>query len=146
MGYEKDAYLYLLFHYTETTDSHESTPKIKMLMFGLNSHFGLWDTIPLPPPESQHTYHIYYIKFENALTCKLISLDLRGLCFKSIFLFSYMYNTKSDHFSPKIKMYIKGNSKSNAKSLTEANSELINGDRSIYYTLILMKSIGRDTL
>ena len=33
-----------------------------------------------------------------------------------IFSISYKYNTKSDHFSPKIKPYIHGNRKSNAKS------------------------------
>ena len=33
-----------------------------------------------------------------------------------IFSISYMYNTKSDLFSPKIKSYIYGNRKSNAKS------------------------------
>ena len=32
------------------------------------------------------------------------------------FSISYMYNTKSGHFSPKIKLYIYGNRKSNAKS------------------------------
>ena len=52
MGYGKEAYLYLLFHYTGKTDFQESTPKIKMLMFGLtqSSHFGLPDVIPPPPP------------------------------------------------------------------------------------------------
>ena len=41
MGYEKEAYLYSLFHYTGKTDIQESTPKIQMLMFGLaqTSHF-----------------------------------------------------------------------------------------------------------
>ena len=48
MGYEKEAYLYLLFPYTGKKDFQESTPKIQMLMFGLaqTSHFGLWDIIP----------------------------------------------------------------------------------------------------
>ena len=36
--------------------------------------------------------------------------------FKKYFSISYMYNTKSDHFSPKIKPYIYGNRKSIAKS------------------------------
>ena len=47
MGYEKEAYLYLLFHYTGKKDFQESTPKIQMLMIGLaqTSHFGLWDII-----------------------------------------------------------------------------------------------------
>ena len=52
MGYEKEAYLYLLFHYTGKKDFQESTPKIQMLMIRLaqTSHFGLWDIIPPPPP------------------------------------------------------------------------------------------------
>ena len=32
------------------------------------------------------------------------------------FSISYMYNTKSDNFSPKIKPYVHGNMKSNAKA------------------------------
>ena len=39
-----------------------------------------------------------------------------GVIFKKIFSISNMYNTKSDHFSPKIKQYIYGNRISNAKS------------------------------
>ena len=35
MGYGKEAYLYLLFHYTGKKDFQESTLKIQMLMFGL---------------------------------------------------------------------------------------------------------------
>ena len=52
MGYKKEAYFYLIFHYTGKKDFQESTPKIQMLMFGLTqpSHFGLWDIIPRPPP------------------------------------------------------------------------------------------------
>ena len=51
MGYEKEAYLCSLFHYTEKKDFQENTPKIQMLMFGLaqTSHFVLCDTIPLSP-------------------------------------------------------------------------------------------------
>ena len=67
MGYEKEAYLNWLYHYTGKKDFKESTPKIQMLMFGLPT-----------------------------------------------FSISYMYNTKSDHFSPKIKPYIYGNRKLNA--------------------------------
>ena len=50
MCYKKEAYLYLLFHYTGKKDFQESTPKIQMLMIGLaqTSHFGLWDIIPPP--------------------------------------------------------------------------------------------------
>ena len=73
MGYEKEAYLYLLFHYTRKKDFQESTPKNQILMFGLaqTSHFGLWDTPP--PPEFQLSFHIYYVKYENTLTCKRIN-------------------------------------------------------------------------
>ena len=71
MGYEKAAYLYLLFHYARKKDFQESTPKIQMLMFGLaqRSHLGLWDIIPPPPPEFQQAFHIYYVKYENTRTC-----------------------------------------------------------------------------
>ena len=67
-------------------DFRESTPKIQMLMFGLakTSHFGLWDIIP---PDSQLAFHIYYVKYENTLTCKRIILDSRGggWCFNIIY-------------------------------------------------------------
>ena len=75
MGYEKDAYLYYLFHYTGKKKIFKRAhQKIQMLMFGLaqTSHFGLWDIIP---PESQLAFHIYYVKYENTLTCKGISWD-----------------------------------------------------------------------
>ena len=54
MGYEKEAYLNLLFHYTGKSDIQESTPNIQMLMFGLalTLHFGLWDISPPPPSSS----------------------------------------------------------------------------------------------
>ena len=54
MGYEKEAYLYLLFHYTGKKDFQESTPKIQMLMIGpaQTSHFGLRDIIPSQVPAS----------------------------------------------------------------------------------------------
>ena len=39
-----------------------------------------------------------------------------GEIFQKYFSISNMYNTKSDHFSQKIKPYIYGNRKSNAKS------------------------------
>ena len=55
--------------------SREHTKKKKqILMFGLaqTSHFGLWDIIP---PEFQLAFHIYYVKNENTLSCKRISLN-----------------------------------------------------------------------
>ena len=95
-------------------DIQESTPKIQMLMFGLTqkSHFGLRDIFP---PEFQLAFHIYYLKYENTLTCIRISWNSGGMMFSKYFSISYMYNTKSDHFSPKINRYIHGNRKSNAK-------------------------------
>ena len=73
---------------------------------------------PPPPSQSQLAFHIYYVKYENTLTCKRISWDLGGggMMFLKKISISYMYNTKSDHFSPKIKPYVYGNRKSNAKS------------------------------
>ena len=55
----------------------KSTPKIQMLMFELAQtlHFGLWDIIP---PEFQLAFHIYYVKYENTLTCKRISWNSGG--------------------------------------------------------------------
>ena len=78
MGYEKEAYLYGLFLYTGKKDFQEKIPKIQMLMFGLaqTSHFGLWDITH--PPQSQLAFHIYYVKYENTLTCKRISWDSWG--------------------------------------------------------------------
>ena len=81
MGYEKEAYLYLLFHYTRKKDFQESTPKNQMLMFGLaqTSHFGLLDIPPIPhPPEFQLAFHIYYVKYENTLRCKRIRWNWGG--------------------------------------------------------------------
>ena len=57
MGYEKEAYLYYLFHYTGKNDIQVSTPKIQMLMFRLaqTSDFRLWDIfIPRVPASFSH--------------------------------------------------------------------------------------------
>ena len=96
--------------------SREHTKNLKANVWAAQTlHFGLWDMIP--PPESQLAFHICYVKYENTLTCRRISWDSGGNdVFKIFVLFSYMYNTKSDYFSPKIKPYIHGNRKLNAKS------------------------------
>ena len=75
--------------YWEKKIFQESAPKIQMLMFGLakTSHFGLWDSIP---PESQLAFHMYYVKYENTLTCKRISWDSRGINVLKIF-FYFLY-------------------------------------------------------
>ena len=49
--------------------------------------FGLWDIIP---PESQLAFHIYYVEYENTLTCKRISWDLEGNDVLKIF-FYFLY-------------------------------------------------------
>ena len=89
MGYEKEAYLYKSFHYTRKKDFQESTSKNKMLMIGLaqTSHFGLWDIFP---PEFQLVFHIYYVKYENTLTCKRISWNSGGNDVLKIF-FHFLY-------------------------------------------------------
>ena len=71
MGYEKEACLYLLFHYTRKKIFKRAHQKNQMLMFGLaqTSHFGLWDIIT---PEFQLTFYIYNVKYENTLKCKRI--------------------------------------------------------------------------
>ena len=73
----------------EKKDFQDSTPKIQMLMIRLaqTSHFRLCDIIP--PPQSQLAFHIYYVKYENTLTCKRISWDWGGGddVLKNIFLF-----------------------------------------------------------
>ena len=89
MGYEKEAYLYKLFHYTRKNYIQESTPKIQMLMFGLTltSHFGLWDIFP---PKFQLAFHIYYVKYKNTLACKRISWNSGGNDVLKIF-FYFLY-------------------------------------------------------
>ena len=80
---------------------------------------------------SQLAFHIYHVKYENTLTCKRIIWDSVGMMFLKYFSISYLYNTKSDHFSPKINLYIYkiGNLIPNHK--IETNSELIYEDGSI---------------
>ena len=73
MGYEKEAYLYLLFHYTGKKDFQESTPKIQ----NANENSILGCRISL----ESLAFHIYYVKYENTLTCKMISWDSGGMMF-----------------------------------------------------------------
>ena len=97
---------YTNINYTGKNDIQESTPKIQRLMFLLaqTSHFGLWGIFP-PPPVFQLAFHIYYVKYENTLTCKRISWNSGGggggMLFLKYFSISYMYNTKSDILAPK---------------------------------------------
>ena len=73
-GYEKEAYLYLLFHYTEKkrfsrehTKNPSARPDVTFWAVGYHP--------PPRPPESQLAFHIYYVKYANTLTCKRISWD-----------------------------------------------------------------------
>ena len=77
--FSKEAYLYLLFHHTENKYFQGSTPKNQMLMLGFaqTSYFGLWDTCIIPS-KFQLAFHIYYVNYENTLTCKRISSDSGG--------------------------------------------------------------------
>ena len=105
--------------------------------------FWLWDIIP---PESHLAFHTHYIKYENTLTCKRISWDSGGWCFKIIFSISYMYNTKSDHFVPKIKLFIYGKRKPNAKLYNRNQQPAYIWNGSIWSTLIVIKIMCSDTL
>ena len=45
-------------------------------------------------PKFQLAFQIYYVKYENTLTCKRISWNPGGNDVFKIFSISYMYNTK----------------------------------------------------
>ena len=86
MGYEKEAYLYLLFHYTgkkrfsrEHTKNQNANdrarPDITFMAVGYHS------------PESQLALYIYYVKYEKTLTCKRISWDSGGNDVLKIFFY-----------------------------------------------------------
>ena len=51
--------------------------------------------------------------------------------FQKYFSISYMFDTKSDHFSPKIKPYVHGNKKSMQYYKIVSNRELTHEDGSI---------------
>ena len=116
-----------------------------MLMFGLAqmSHFRLWDIIP---PEFQLAFHIYYVKYKNTLTCKRISWNLGGNDVLKKKINSYMYDTKSDHFSPKIKPYVYENRNQMQNHKIETISKLIYENGNFWSTLFFIKIIGSDTL
>ena len=91
MGYEKEAYLYLLFHYTGKKDLQESTPKSPNANDQARPDVTFWAVgYHSPPPESQLAFHIYYVKYENAITCKRISWDSGGNDVLKIF-FYFLY-------------------------------------------------------
>ena len=71
------------------------------LVFGL--HLWLCGTVP---PGPQQAIHIYYVKYDNTFTCNRICTGPDGTMLKKYFSIFYMFNTKSDHFGPKLKQYI----------------------------------------
>ena len=55
-----------------------------------------------PPPEFQLAFHIYYVKYENTLTCKRISWNSGGNdVLKNIFLFPICIIQKVIILAPK---------------------------------------------
>ena len=61
MGYEKEAYLYLLFHYTGKKISREHT-KNPNANVRARPDVTFW-AVGYHPPESQLAFHIYYVKY-----------------------------------------------------------------------------------
>ena len=55
-----------------------------------------------------HVVYVYWIDTVYVLNNLPTEFSKRGggMMFKKYFSISYMYNTVSDHFSPKIKLYI----------------------------------------
>ena len=78
MGYEKEAYLYLLLHYTGKKIFKSAHQKSKCLCSGHCTDVTFLAVGYHPPIESQLAVHIYNVKYENTLTCKRISWDLGG--------------------------------------------------------------------
>ena len=108
--------MYKLYHYIGKRFSKEHSKKSKYLCSG-SPRLHIFGCGKSPSGSQLHVaIHIYYVKYENAITCKRNSWDLGvggNNAFK-MFTISYMVSTKSDHLSPKIKLYIHGNRKSNA--------------------------------
>ena len=86
-------------------------------------------------PESHIAFYIYYVKYENTLTCKRISWNSGGgggwMMFKNIFLFPICIVQKVTTFAPqKSRTFIEiENQMQNHK--IETNSKLISVDGSI---------------
>ena len=72
------------------TTTHQESKKL-MFELAQTSHFGLWD-ITLPEP--QLAIHIYYVKYEDTLTCKRISWDSGGRKFLKQIYFLYVQYKK----------------------------------------------------
>ena len=77
MGYEKEAYLYLLFHYTGKKRHSREHTKNPNAYVRARQDVTFW-AVGYPPPEFQLAFHIYYVKYENTLTCKRIKWNSEG--------------------------------------------------------------------
>ena len=77
MGYEKEANLTNYFIILEKF-FQESTPKNPNANVQARPDVIFWAVWYHPAPESQLAFHIYYVKYENTLTCKRISWDTGG--------------------------------------------------------------------
>ena len=90
-------------HFSQNNSSLQT--KMMFIYCTANSNYliGQWD---ISSPGSHLAFHIYNVKYENTRAKGLVG-TLGGDVLK-IFFFSisymYMYNAKSDHFSPKIKL------------------------------------------
>ena len=75
MGYEKEANLYYLFHFTgkkRFSREHSKNPNANIRarhILGCGKSFS---------PEFQLAFHIYYVEYENTLTCQRISWNSGG--------------------------------------------------------------------
>ena len=91
MGYEKEAYLYLSFHYTGKQRFSREHAKNQNANDRAHPGITFWAVGYHSPPESQLAFHIYYVKYENTLTCKRISWDSGGNdVLKILFYFLYV--------------------------------------------------------
>ena len=90
MGYEKEAYLYLLFHYTGKKRFSREHTKNPNANDRARPDVTFWAVGYHSPPESQLAFHIYYVKSKSTLTCKRISWDSGGNDVLKIF-FYFLY-------------------------------------------------------
>ena len=81
MGYEKEAYLYLYIIQENNIFKRAQSPKTHLLILVPISFWAVGYHSP------QLAFHIYYVKYDNTITCKMISWKSGEWCFKNNFLF-----------------------------------------------------------
>ena len=78
-GLRKGSLLVLFISlYLKKNDFQESTQKNLNAKVLARPDVTFWAVGYHPPPESQLAFHIYYVKYENTLTCNRISWDSGG--------------------------------------------------------------------